>query len=91
MENQQPRLRGPSRLKRQAISDEDMDVPDIDANAVTDATENILANAAAHTSDTTPATMPASPVRIPARSPVRWSDGFEMICTTDLALTIAQE
>jgi hypothetical protein len=57
MENQ-PRLRGPPRLKRQEMSAEDMYVSDIEATAVMDATSNILADAAARTPDTTPATMP---------------------------------
>jgi hypothetical protein len=53
------------------MSAEDMDVPDIEANAVTDATPNILADAAAHTPSTTPTTMLASPARSPTRSPIR--------------------
>jgi hypothetical protein len=65
MENQQPRLCGPPHLQRQAMSAEDMDVPDIEANAVTDATSNILADAAARTPATTLATTPASPARNP--------------------------
>jgi hypothetical protein len=95
MENRQPRLRRPQRLQRQAMSAEDMDVPDIEENAVMDATSNILADAAARTPATTPATTVMSPARTPARnparSPVRRSDGFEIVFTTDLALTIGQE
>jgi hypothetical protein len=99
MENQQPRLHGPSRLQRQAVSAEDMDVPGMEANAAMDATSNILDDAEART----PATMSANTVmsparsparnhaRTPARSPVWQSESFEIVCTADLALTIGQE
>jgi hypothetical protein len=77
------------------MSAEDMDVPEMEANPAMDATANILADSDAHTPATTPATTAMSPartqIRTPFRSPVRRSDSFEIVCTTDLALTTGQE
>jgi hypothetical protein len=82
------------------MSAEYMDVPVMKANDSMDAPSNILTGAVAHTRAPTPsATTVRSPLRspsripsrIPSRSPVRRSDGFEIVCTTNLDITIGQE